>query len=105
MAVAEAVATGFIRKSPEHRAALGRLREWTRARFSLCEETSILVAQVACRLPGCPPLETVINFWVGDTRHHFKVFKPVAAVEADDLPPAWLRPALAVPEGYECDCC
>ena len=57
-------------------------------------------------LPGCPPLETVIAFWTeGDRRHHFKVFKPVAEVVLDDLPPAWMKDALAVPEGFECDCC
>ena len=96
---------GFIRKGREHQLALQRVKDWTRARFALAEETSILVSEVACRLPGCPPLETVIHFWIDDRRHHFKVFKPVAAVVADDLPPAWLLPALAVPEGFECDCC
>jgi len=26
-------------------------------------------------------------------------------VVADDLPPAWLKEALAVPEGGDCECC
>ena len=97
---------GFIKKSPEHAAALDRVREWTRARFKLPDDAAILVAEVVCVLPGCPPLETVIAFWTeGHRRHHFKVFKPVAEVVSDDLPPAWLKDALAVPEGFECDCC
>jgi hypothetical protein len=97
---------GFIKKSPEHAAALDRVREWTRARFKLADDAAIMVAEVVCTLPGCPPLETVIAFWTeGDRRHHFKVFKPVAEVTCDDLPPAWLKDALAVPEGFECDCC
>src|SRR6185295_2028476 len=29
-----------------------------------------------------------------ERRHHFKVFKPVANVVEDDLPPSWLKPAL-----------
>jgi nitrate reductase delta subunit len=97
---------GFIKKSPEHGAALDRVREWTRARFKLPDDAAILVAEVACLLPGCPPLETAIAFWTeGDRRHHFKVFKPVSEVVCDDLPPSWMREALAAPEGFEGDCC
>ena len=71
---------GFINKSPQHREALDRVREWVRARFELGEDSAILVAEVACALPGCPPLETVIAFWSGARRHHTKVFKPVGEV-------------------------
>jgi hypothetical protein len=96
---------GFIKKSPEHHVALDRVREWTRARFSLPADATIVVSEVACALPGCPPLETVIVFWEDETRHHFKIFKPVAEVVRDDLPFAWLKDALAVPEDFVCDCC
>src|SRR5580700_11000953 len=89
-----------------NREAQERVREWTRARFSLAEDDAILVAEVACGLPGCPPLETVVAFWTADARrHHFKVFKPVGEVINDDLPFAWLKESLAVPEGFGCDCC
>jgi hypothetical protein len=65
-----------------------------------------MVTEVACGLPGCPPLETVVAFWTGtDTRHHFKVFKPVEDVVPDDLPPAWLRNALIAVEGEGLECC
>jgi hypothetical protein len=98
--------TGFARKGPAHREALERVRAWTRARFGLPVDDVILVSELACALPGCPPLETVVAFWTEtDTRHHFKIFKPVAEVVADDLPPAWLKGALAVPEGGDCECC
>jgi nitrate reductase delta subunit len=93
------------RKGPEHEEALARVRKWTCARFALAAEDAILVSEVACKLPGCPPLETVVVFWIGDTRHHFKFFKPVRDVVVEDLPPAWLRNALALPDGFECDCC
>jgi nitrate reductase delta subunit len=94
----------FAKKSPDHTAALDRVREWVRARFAL-GDAAILVAEMACGLPGCPPVETVIAFWLDERRHHFKVFKPVAAVVADDLPPRWMRPALAVSDDFVCDCC
>jgi nitrate reductase delta subunit len=95
---------GFIKKSSEHVAALDRVREWTRKRFSLPDDATIVVSEIACMLPGCPPLETVVVFWT-DARHHFKIFKPVAEVVHDDLPFAWLKDALAVPEDFVCDCC
>ncbi|MBX9841967.1 MAG: hypothetical protein K2Z80_09200 [Xanthobacteraceae bacterium] len=94
----------FSKKSPEHLAALDRVREWVRERFAL-GETAILVAEVACAVPGCPPVETVIAFWSLGRRHHFKVFKPVADVTAEDLPPRWYMGALAVPDEYQCECC
>src|SRR6185503_3312966 len=80
----------FAKKDPDHTAALDRVREWVRARFSLAV-SAILVAEVACTVPGCPPLETVIAFWSEERRYHFKVFKPVAEVIEDDLPPSWLK--------------
>lgn len=96
---------GFVNKSPQHIAAIGRVREWTRERFALDHDTAILVAEIACTVPGCPPLETVIAFWSGERRHHTKVFKPVAEVVAEDLPPCWMKDAIAVPDDFECTCC
>jgi nitrate reductase delta subunit len=95
----------FTRKSPERSAALDRVREWVRTQFKLPDESAILVAEVACAVPGCPPVETVIAFWSEERRHHLKIFKPVAEVLCDDLPPSWYKGALAVPEDFECDCC
>ena len=94
----------FNKKSPQQIAALDRVREWVRERFAL-GDGAILVAEVACAVPGCPPIETVIAFWSEERRHHFKVFKPVAEVEAGDLPPRWYKNALAVPDDFECTCC
>ena len=94
----------FAKQDPSHIAALDRVREWVRARFSLGEGV-ILVAEVACAVPGCPPIETVIAFWSDERRHHFKVFKPVAEVTEDDLPPYWMKRALAVSDDFQCECC
>ena len=86
--------------------ALKQVKEWTRSRFTLSEETTILVSEMACSLPGCPPLEThVLVLPLTGKRHHFKVFKPVTAVVTDDLPYAWLKDTLILPEGAGCDCC
>ena len=95
-----------LEKHPEYAAALDRVTAWTRERFKLPEDATIFVSEVACALPGCPPRETVIAFWTGnDMRHQFKVFKPVADVVPDDLPPGWLKNALVVAEGVGWECC
>jgi hypothetical protein len=96
----------FVDDRPEHAAALDRVREWTRERFVLTEDAAILVSEVSCALPGCPPRETVVAFWTeSERRHQFKLFKPVAEVVMDDLPPRWLKDALAAIEGLGCECC
>ncbi len=81
------------------------MREWTRERFKLPAEAAILVSEIVCKLPGCPPLETAVVFWEGETRHHFKLFKPVEEVAYDNLPYAWMKESLILPEGFGCDCC
>ena len=80
---------------------------WTRERFGLPAACVVLVSETASTLPGFPPRFTVIVFWTGalTQRHHLKVFKPMDQVSADDLPPYWMRDALAVPPGYSCECC
>jgi len=96
---------GMAKKTPGRLQAVERTEAWTRERFKLPKEAAISVAEVACSLPGCAPLETVVMFWIAEQRYQFKLFKPVAEVVADDLPYAWLKDALAVPEGAGWDCC
>jgi nitrate reductase delta subunit len=96
---------GFVKKSPERSLSLDRVRDWTRARFALPEDATIVVTELACAVPGCPPLDTVVVFWTARGRHHFKVFKPVAEVVPDDLPPPWMKYALLDIEGIGCECC
>ena len=93
-------------KLADQAAALERVQAWTRLRFKLADDAVVLVSEIACGLPGCPPLETVVAFWTqGDTRHQFKVFKPVTDVVTEDIPPAWLKGALLAVDVIECGCC
>lgn len=83
-----------------------RVRAWTRERFALPDDAAILVTQLACGLPGCPPLETVVAFWTApERRHRFKVFKPVAELRPEDLPYAWMKDALCVQDDLGGECC
>lgn len=93
------------KKTPDRLRVIDRVTEWTRERFELPKDSVIFVAEVACPLPGCPPLETVVAFWIEEQRYQFKLFKPVQEVVAEDLPYAWLKDALAVQEGIGWECC
>jgi hypothetical protein len=95
----------FTKKGPDGRAALDRVHDWTRARFNLADVETVMVSELACAVPGCPPIETHVVFWTTLGRHHFKIFKSLADVVEDDLPPAFLKNALIALEGIDCDCC
>jgi len=76
---------GFAKKDQQNSALTERVRGWTRQRFELADDETVMVSEIACRVPGCPPIETHVVFWTAAGRHHFKVFKPLAAVSEDGL--------------------
>ena len=96
---------GAARKSPGRLEAVDRVERWTRERFGLARDAQVHVWEIACAVPGCPPVETAVLFSIAERRYQFKVFKPLEKVLAEDLPPAWFRGALAVADGVDCDCC
>lgn len=80
-----------------------RIKDWTRSRFTLDADETVFVAEIACGLPGCPPLETIVAFWTApDRRHSFKVFKPLTKVLEGDLPPSWMKDAILADETADC---
>ena len=89
-----------------HLEAAERLKEWTRERFALSADDVVLVSESPCTDPGFPPMQTVVAFWSegNATRHHYRVFKRLEAVEASDVPPAWMKRALANAD-FQCECC
>src|SRR5262245_53349912 len=97
---------GAFKTVPGHEQSVERVQAWTRERFALETGATVMVSELECKRPGCPPLETVVAFWDGEEgRRHFKVFKPVAEVVLDDLPPAWLRDALCAEPDDAFACC
>jgi hypothetical protein len=97
---------GAFRQDAAQLRSLELVKVWTRESLALAADDTVVVAEVACARPGCPPLETVVTFWtaVGE-RHWFKVSKPVAEVVFDDLPPAWLKDALYAADPVDGACC
>jgi hypothetical protein len=96
---------GPARKTPARLAAIERIGAWTRERFSLPRDAQVHVWEIACAVPGCPPVETSVLFRISGQHYRFTVFKPLARVLADDLPPTWFGGALAVAADFECGCC
>ena len=73
---------------------------------AICHDATVMVLELVCRRPGCPPLETVVAFWdEDDQRRHFKVFKPMGEVVPGDLPPSWLKDALCAEPADDFACC
>jgi nitrate reductase delta subunit len=97
---------GAFKTESGHVDAVERVQAWTRERFGLPSDGAVLVSELECRRPGCPPLETLVAFWLeDDQRRHFRVFKPLAEVVESDLPPAWLKDALCAEPSDEFTCC
>jgi hypothetical protein len=96
---------GAFNTTPGCDEAVARVQDWTRERFALPERATVMVIELACRRPDCPPLETVVAFWDEEQRRHFKVLKPVAEVVPGDLPPAWLKDALCAEPADDFACC
>ena len=76
---------GLTKTSPGISAEQERVRTWARQHFDLPEDETIMVSELPCSDPGCPPVETHLVFWKQGGRHQFKVFKPLAEVVPDDL--------------------
>src|ERR1700722_1158705 len=93
-------------KGADHLLALDRVALKTLKPLKLGQEAVVLIPELPCSLPGCPPLDTVAVFWTPDgVRHRFKIFKPVVQITDEDLPYEWLMRSLIAPEGFDEDCC
>lgn len=51
----------------------------------LVDDVRILVTELACTEPGCPPTETVIALMHPGTPQQFKIHKPLREVTKDDV--------------------
>ncbi|MCP9469144.1 MAG: hypothetical protein NNA31_03980 [Nitrospira sp.] len=65
---------------------IDRIKAWVRAVFHLNDETTIMVTELACHEPGCPPIETVIALLTGpgDTRQ-YKIHKTADEINVADI--------------------
>jgi hypothetical protein len=52
---------GRTKSSPERTAKVRLIKDWARESLQLADEVIILVTELRCIEPGCPPLETVVT--------------------------------------------
>ncbi len=65
------------------------IKAWVSEIFGAEADTTILVTEAQCDVPGCAPIETVIALFVTNEDEAYieqmKVFKPLAEVTRDDI--------------------
>jgi hypothetical protein len=67
-------------------AKLIEIKSWVRSRLQLEDDAVIMVTELECSEPGCPPMHTIIAVMLGPGQNQrYKIHKPVAEVTADDI--------------------
>jgi hypothetical protein len=66
-------------------AATARVKAWATAALAPDHERAVLVTELACSEPGCPPVETVIALLGPGEPQRWKIHKPVAELTEDDV--------------------
>jgi hypothetical protein len=65
---------------------IAEIRSWVRDRLSLSDDTVIMVSELRCSEPGCPPLETLVAVLDGPgQRRQFKFHKPIIEITIADI--------------------
>lgn len=65
---------------------IDRIKSWTREFWSLSDDTTIMVTELECREPGCPPIETVIAVLEGPgLTKQYKIHKTTDGVGRHDI--------------------
>lgn len=77
----------FGSRSDERRsAAIRSLKAAARTLFGAAEDDAVVVNELSCTEPGCPPIETVVALLrAGSQPRQVKVHKPAVEVTEDDL--------------------
>ncbi|MEM7275782.1 MAG: hypothetical protein AAF547_22090 [Actinomycetota bacterium] len=61
-----------------------QVRAWVLAEIGE-ESATVLVTELTCTEPGCPPIETVIGLLGTDGQTQYKIHKPLAEVSQADV--------------------
>ena len=63
-----------------------RIKAWAREAFHLNDETIVMITELECREPSCPPIETVIAVLKGPgNTQQYKIHKTANEVGLSDL--------------------
>lgn len=88
-------------------AATGQVRRWVEQHLVLDEPSTVLVTELACHEPGCPPIETVIALLGGRDSKTWKIPCSAAELSAADVAAVLARPpaTAATPHAQRDGCC
>jgi len=71
---------------------VARITSWVRELLVLDPDVAVLVTELHCTEPGCPPIETVIAVLAEGAPRQYKLHRAMADVTCDDIvalaPPA-----------------
>jgi hypothetical protein len=74
------------RRDERRSAAIRELKATARVLFEAGEDDAVVVNELQCTEPGCPPIETVVALLrAGTAPRQVKVHKPAVQVTEDDL--------------------
>jgi hypothetical protein len=63
-----------------------RIKTWARTTWALAEDTTVMVTELECREPGCPPIETVIVLLKGPGKtSQYKIHKMAGEISQADV--------------------
>ncbi|MFN3323265.1 MAG: hypothetical protein ACK5AZ_07205 [Bryobacteraceae bacterium] len=64
---------------------ISEIKRWVEEEFVLGEEFTVMVTELRCTEPGCPPLETVVAILGGPEPRQYKLHKGAAEVNRADI--------------------
>ena len=76
---------GFGSRPGGDPARSGRVKVWVRDAFGLPEASTVMVSELTCTEPGCPPIETVVAILEAGATRRFKIHRPLAEVTEADI--------------------
>jgi hypothetical protein len=62
-----------------------QIKHWVSECFEVQAEETVMVSELRCTEPGCPPLETIIAILSSAERRQFQLHKPVAEIQRSDI--------------------
>ena len=76
----------FGPKRKNNSQATQQVKAWALDVLQLGEDTSLMVTELRCTEPGCPPIETVIALLKpSHPTQQYKIHKPVADITLNDV--------------------
>jgi hypothetical protein len=76
----------FRARTADDGAARQRIRSWVAECLRLTEADTVMVTELRCHEPDCPPIETVVALLrAGEGTRQYKLHKPASDVVRSDI--------------------